>query len=298
MDYQDREGKYELVIPNSDLPFKMFLFEGQNGNYQVPRHWHSSIEIFLVMEGYLEFFMDSTCYPLHNMEAVLVNSNQIHSITATNPNQTIVLQIPIQVVEKYCNSEGYIYFRQEEFAKSQQNKELIFHMFRIYQKKEFGYELQVMSLFYKLLHRMMKENLDISLQEEQIRLYQNLNRLSKITKYIKKNYKQEISLQSVAKEFGFSSNYLSRMFQKYANMNYKTYVLDIRTEYARKELIATKHSINDIALNNGFPSSKSFSRAFMARYGMLPSVYRKEEIDSREEVKHRTYECAKPDSPR
>ena len=46
MDY-----KHELVIPNEDLPFRLFLFEGKDGNYRVPKHWHRSVEIFLVLEG-------------------------------------------------------------------------------------------------------------------------------------------------------------------------------------------------------------------------------------------------------
>ena len=45
--------KHELVIPNKDLPFKLFMFEGKDGNYQRGKHWHRSIEIFLVLEGEL-----------------------------------------------------------------------------------------------------------------------------------------------------------------------------------------------------------------------------------------------------
>ena len=26
--------KHELVLPNEDLPFKLFLFEGKEGNYR------------------------------------------------------------------------------------------------------------------------------------------------------------------------------------------------------------------------------------------------------------------------
>ena len=35
--------KRELVIPNDDLPFKMFVFEGKNGNYRVTKHWHDTV---------------------------------------------------------------------------------------------------------------------------------------------------------------------------------------------------------------------------------------------------------------
>ena len=52
------EFQHELIIPNEGLPFKVFLFEGGNGNYVREKHWHTSIEIFAVMEGHLEFFMN------------------------------------------------------------------------------------------------------------------------------------------------------------------------------------------------------------------------------------------------
>ena len=44
------EVRYELVIPNDDLPFRLFIFEGREGKYKVTKHWHHSVEIFLVQE--------------------------------------------------------------------------------------------------------------------------------------------------------------------------------------------------------------------------------------------------------
>ena len=37
------EFRHEVVIPNEDLPFKMFIFEGKDGNYKVSTHWHQSV---------------------------------------------------------------------------------------------------------------------------------------------------------------------------------------------------------------------------------------------------------------
>ena len=37
------EFQHELIIPNEGLPFKLFLFEGRNGNYVREKHWHTSI---------------------------------------------------------------------------------------------------------------------------------------------------------------------------------------------------------------------------------------------------------------
>ena len=87
------EFQHELIIPNEGLPFKLFLFEGRNGNYVREKHWHTSIEIFTVMEGSLFFYIDEVEYPLKAGEFLIINSNEVHSIQAPVRNETIVLQI-------------------------------------------------------------------------------------------------------------------------------------------------------------------------------------------------------------
>ena len=56
--------KYEMVVPNEDLPCKFFIFEGKNGNYRRANHWHQSVEIFLVLEGELKFYINNQSQPL------------------------------------------------------------------------------------------------------------------------------------------------------------------------------------------------------------------------------------------
>ena len=74
--------KYEMVVPNEDLPCKFFIFEGKNGNYRRANHWHQSVEIFLVLEGELRFYINNQSQPLSAGELIIVNSNEIHSIEA------------------------------------------------------------------------------------------------------------------------------------------------------------------------------------------------------------------------
>ena len=31
---------HELIVPDEGLPFKMFIFEGKDGNYKREMHWH------------------------------------------------------------------------------------------------------------------------------------------------------------------------------------------------------------------------------------------------------------------
>ena len=55
-----KDFTYEMVVPNEDLPCKFFIFEGKNGNYRRANHWHQSVEIFLVLEGELRFYINAS----------------------------------------------------------------------------------------------------------------------------------------------------------------------------------------------------------------------------------------------
>lgn len=267
--------KHEMIIPNEDLPFKLFLFEGGNGNYNRAKHWHRSVEIFLVLEGALEFFINNTSIPLEAVDFVIVNPNEIHSIKAPNPNTTIVVQIPLSCFSGYLEEEDYAVFSKQSREDNGILTELIARMYETYQDKKFGYELKVKGLFYEMLYILITRFMKAEEDQGSIRQKRNLDRLSRITSYMKKNYNQDITLEGVADEFGFSPTYLSRMFKRYADVSYKAYLLDLRTEYSFREMMNTDHSLSQVAVNNGFPNSRAFAKAFVKRYGCLPSEYRK-----------------------
>ena len=269
------EFKHELVLPNDDLPFKMFLFEGRDGNYRVAKHWHRSIEIFLVLEGQIEFFINNIRHPLAAVDYVIVNSNEIHAIEVPDANTTIVVQIPLACLKDYFDEDDYVLFSRQSQADNIKLVQLITDMFDTYRQKQFAYELKVKGLFMELLYLLVTEFMSKEEDQSSIRHKKQLDKLSKITAYMKANYNQDITLERVADRFGFSPTYLSRMFHKYANVNYKTYLLNLRTEHGLKEMMNTDHSLSEVAFNNGFPNSRAFAKAFHKRFGCLPSEYRR-----------------------
>lgn len=271
------EFQHELIIPNEGLPFKVFLFEGGNGNYVREKHWHTSIEIFAVMEGHLEFFMNKEEYPLKAGEQLIINSNEIHSIHAAERNKTVVLQIPLKQFENYFTAQRFIRFRSQDAEADGKLASLIKKLYKVYTARDTGYEFGTMSLFYEIMYMLVKNYRLTEAHEKEIRHSRKLDTLSKITTYMREHYKEDLKLSDLAATFGYSDAYLSRMFQKYAKINYKTYLQDIRMAYAYRDLMNTDRTISQIALDNGFCSSRSFSGEFQKRYGILPSEMRKQE---------------------
>ena len=267
--------EHELIIPNEGFPFKLFQFEGKDGHYVREKHWHRSIEIFAVFEGTLAFFINEEEYPLGSGEFILLNSNEIHSISSPEANRTIVLQIPMSVLRNVETGEGLILFTHSPKRQDSKIMELIGSMYQELQERGSEYEWKVQSDFFMLVYLLLTKYRKREILPEEIRHYRKLNRLSTITDYIRENYTKELSLEMVADRFGYSPSYLSRMFRKYAQTNYKTYLQNVRIEYGFQELANTDHTIGEIALNNGFPNQKAFTREFKKKYGILPSEYRR-----------------------
>lgn len=265
---------HELIVPEEGLPFKLFLFEGRDGNYFREKHWHRSVEIFAVCRGDLGFFIDDKQWHLSADQFMIVNSNEVHSIDSPMPNETIVLQIPLKMFEEYFTVEQFIWFTHEPGKKDERFMELLKELYRVYTERQIGYNLKVKSIFYNIMYLLIKEYRLTQIDQDSVRKNRNLSRLSTITAYMKENYAGEMTLEAVARIFGYSPAYLSRMFQKYAGITFKSYLQSIRLRYALKDLESGKYSITETALRNGFSGSKGLARAFQKTYGMLPSEYR------------------------
>ena len=235
------------------------------------------IEIFAVMEGHLEFFMNKEEYPLKAGEQLIINSNEIHSIHAAERNKTVVLQIPLKQFENYFTAQRFIRFRSQDAEADGKLASLIKKLYKVYTARDTGYEFGTMSLFYEIMYMLVKNYRLTEAHEKEIRHSRKLDTLSKITTYMREHYKEDLKLSDLAATFGYSDAYLSRMFQKYAKINYKTYLQDIRMAYAYRDLMNTDRTISQIALDNGFCSSRGFSGEFQKRYGILPSEMRKQE---------------------
>ncbi|MCR5416281.1 MAG: AraC family transcriptional regulator [Pseudobutyrivibrio sp.] len=272
------EYQHEVVVTDAGLPFKLFSFEGANGNYVRGKHWHRSIEIFAVWEGKLDFTLHDKKLPLNGGEFVIVNSNEVHSISAPDPNKTVVLQIPQDAFAEYFTDDQFIWFSHADRESDHRVFVLLQEMYLIYTNGEEANKLQVLSLYYELMYILVTKYRKFNVNEEILKTNKQLKKLSKITRYMKDHYADPLSLEMMAEKFNYSPSYLSRMFQKHAGINFKDYLLSIRLEHAVRELETSGGQIVDIALGNGFPNSKAFSNAFREKYGVLPSEYRKENL--------------------
>ena len=277
MDFQ-----YEVIIPNENMPFKLFLFEGEKGNYLREKHWHTSVEIFAVQEGKLFFYINEEEYPLTPGKMLIINSNEVHSIYAPEENKTVVLQIPLKQFEDYFTAQRFIRFAQvEEVDETVEARssgktlvQLVKELFEEYTERKTGYDFRCKALYYEIMYLLVSVYRKTEAEDRQVQYNKRLDSLSKITSYMRDHYTEELKLAEVASIFGYSAEYLSRMFKKYAKINFKTYLQDIRMSYAYRELMNSDRAIGVIAMAHGFCDSRGFAKEYKKRYGILPSEAR------------------------
>ena len=121
---------------------KLFRFEGADGKYICEAHQHSSVEIFALREGKVDFYLGDKKYVLPAGKFIIVNSNEVHSIHTSGRNEAIVLQIPMEKQIMRFSGE-----KKEEDGKL---FALLEKMYRQQIRKEYGYELLMQSIFYQL----------------------------------------------------------------------------------------------------------------------------------------------------
>ena len=102
----------------------------------------------------------------------------------------------------------------------------------------------------------------------------NTDILSSILTYCVENYKDSITLDTMANELHSSKYYISRLFSEKIKIGFNDYKNMLRINDAKECLIKTNDSITQIGTSVGYNTIRSFNRAFLSQTGMQPREFR------------------------
>jgi AraC family transcriptional regulator len=100
--------------------------------------------------------------------------------------------------------------------------------------------------------------------------------LRKVIGLMEASHSQELDLNTLAMQSGYSRNYFLRMFHTATGYTPHQYLIRLRLEKAKRLMDSGATSLVDIALACGFSSHSHFTRAFRQIVGVTPSEYRRE----------------------
>lgn len=286
-DYIITDSYGRELSKRSSVLFNFYANEGNINNYAagyIPSHWHRELEIFVLLEGKININIENFTYELVSGEGCFINSEIIHSFTATVPSachfrsfvfgSEIVGGIPGSAFDtnyvrpliedgvpflKFTPESDSVYFK--EFNKA----------FNVCQSEDYGYEFVIRNALSNII--LYTKSTSIHGQTRTLNSVQEV-RLKTMLSWIGDNLGSEITVSKIAASANICQRECQRIFKEYLHYSPSEYVLKKRIFNAVELLIDTDKSITDIAFNCGFSSPSYFSKKFKECLGSTPNEYR------------------------
>ncbi len=122
----------------------------------------------------------------------------------------------------------------------------------------------VLSILYELVYRLFR------LEDHR----GGNERVRKIRLHIKYNYMLPLTVEGLARDFGFERSYLYRLFRQRYGKGVKEYILSVRMERAYRFLYEG-YTVKESAHLVGYEDEFNFSKAFKKYHGVSPSSVRR-----------------------
>lgn len=106
------------------------------------------------------------------------------------------------------------------------------------------------------------------------RSYEGDKQVQKMIELIRRNYAENLKLESLAELFGYNSAYLGKLFKNTTGEPFNTYLDKVRIEKA-KELLEQGLKVYQVAERVGYSNVDYFHGKFRKYVGESPSAYRK-----------------------
>lgn len=254
-------------------------------------HWHDELQFCLVVQGSICFFVNNRQQILTSGQGIFINGGCLHMAKpVTDPDSAyICLNVHPRLLGAFSGSvieSRYItpYLKNSSISDVPLfpdpilwQKEIldgIFQIYRLYEKRAFGYELEICSILSALwlcLVRHLKQDSSYA-PENQTKNHTNVQ---KIFTYISRHYSEPITLDMIAKELAFSIGECCRMFKKTTGQTIISYLTLYRISKSTDLLRDTDLSISQIAYETGFSSTSYFIEKFKKQLGTTPLQFRK-----------------------
>ena len=266
-----RQG-YE-IIDFCQIPFNVFCVNSE----QCEPHWHSAIEVILVIEGKYKVIIEGVPKSYGTCDIILIFQNQIHSLFSEIENSKLLtFQFSPNMISLNKNSE--LVNSQKPFLSKETDQMLIWssaiNLINSYIEGSNCIDYLQLSLAYQFLH-----TIELSIEQPKVphRVDKNneIDIIKKCIIFVDKNYKENISLSDLTQLMDVSYSHLSRMFKRVSGYNFKNYLSLMRISKSIPLLCNTQLSIIEIALSCGFSEYKSFITSFKKIQNETPSSFRK-----------------------
>lgn len=277
-------GTFETVnFSGSDSPVTLWINK-EPGGY--PLHWHKTLEFIMPIEGSYTAVINKITYRLNPGDILLIPPGELHELLPEPTGLRLILLFdlsslsifngftmlfsllshaclitPETMPDVYTHGHELLRLVAEEYSDSDQLAEpsILAYLIR----------------FFVLLSRSSQFSAAASLpsvQSNKQREY--VEKFNVVFNYIEHNYTEDISLETVAAQIGFSKFHFSRLFRQFTDTSFYDYLCLRRLKAAETLLLNPALPITDVALQSGFSSISTFNRVFKKFKECTPTEFK------------------------
>lgn len=276
--------------------YQFFFLEDQKKmNFEY--HYHSFHKCLIVLEGKIKYEVEGTEYDLSGGDIIWVPSYEAHKVLVSDdkPYKRIVVYLSKPFVEllskkldativemgndsnhciKVSTQEFNALYRLFPFKKDLTNPDRNRSNF---EEKNFDESLQTINEFIAWMNYYFG-----TIKKQQGQEHLNSSKslkgkqqwILKTMTFIKENFREDLTIDEVAKQVYLSKYYFMRKFKETLGTSIHQYIIAQRLIYARN-LMKQGISLTDISYQSGFKDYSTFSRAFKKTYNKSPREFQK-----------------------
>lgn len=273
--------RHEIIITQGLLPFNIVIHN--HSSVQITKHWHESIEIDYTIHGDGDYWVSGKKIHVSDNQFIIINSGEVHGVTNIGPGdyrRSLTILIPYKLILKLA--PNFDNFRFVSTLNDQQKLNKVkYFLKKIYDLKiekdgnRFN-EVEALGTFYLLMAELLS---DFTISKNDVFTFNDIKKPDKVKEiiiFMTENYRESLTLDSIAKHFGLSRSYIDRLFKKEISISLLHYLQLIRLKFAFQEITETDLSISYIADRCGFSNVKSLQKIFKEIYQTSPSDFRKQ----------------------
>lgn len=268
--------QYEIIEYNENLPFRIFMMDAENREY----HLHKELELVFVLKGSVTYEVKNKKNKISEKDLFLVNSLDIHSVSSEKgENILLVLQLDPSFFNQYCPEFSSFYYDPNgalrDYSSSLHDK-ITSNLAKIMLtlvKSNVGYKLEAVHSAIDIALTLF-QTCRTELRQQNYGEQHKQKRIAELLKYIDENYSSKIGLDTLSKEMLISSRYISTFFKNNLGIGFVDYINKLRITKSLNDLLGSKKSILDIAIDHGFNDHKAYNRVFKQELGMTATEYR------------------------
>ncbi len=229
-------------------------------------HFHQQLELLYVEQGEVEVTINDKKQTITKGQLVIADSFYNHQFIHNENAISHCLIIPVQYLKKYATILSNQSLK-EIFILDEKKASYLFSLMQNVVNSLNENELIIEGNISILLGNIIKDNLTVDNDKTSYDL------VKCILLYIEENYKSTITLDSIAKHFGYSKYYFSHLFNKCFRCNLNDYLNLVRCRHSISFVIDENMSVADAAFAAGFVSMRTFYRTFKKYFKITPKEY-------------------------